>query len=626
MARKQVFKLAKELGLSSRELLHELKEIGIEVKSNFSALEEEQIELIRTHLEGKAPSTGAPQAEAESTQAPQPAEVAPATATVKREPAESQTDGKPQGTTAVVEAEAPAEEKVKAPPKPVIPERPTGEPRPPVVAVLGHVDHGKTTLLDKIRQTHVAEQETGGITQSIGAYQVEYEGKKITFIDTPGHRAFTGMRARGAQVTDIVILVVAADDGVMEQTREAIAHAKAAGVPIIVAINKIDKPGADVTRVKQQLTEEGLTPEDWGGDTITVPVSAVTGEGIEDLLEMIQLVAELEELRADPKRPAQGTIIESHLDTARGPVATAIIKDGTLRERDVVIAGTAQGRIRALLDDQGRRIKEAPPGTPVQILGLSEVPPVGAPLEAAESPSKAKKVVEKRKEEERQAKITKSRLTWEDVLTRAAGQGTLKLILKADTVGSLEAVQNELRRLETEELSLEFIHAGVGHINESDVLLAASSEAEIGVVGFRVEVDPKAKELADREQVSVRTYEIIYELADDVRKALRSLLEPEFEEVPLGVVEVRQVFRIPRVGAVAGCYVRDGKVTRNAYARVVRNDKEVFTGKIHSLKRFDQDVREVTKEKECGIKIEGFDEIQVGDRLEIFTLREIERV
>jgi translation initiation factor IF-2 len=439
MARKQVFKLAKELGLSSRDLLHELKEIGIEVKNNFSVLEEEQIELIRTHLEGKAQSTGAPQAEAESTEAPQPAEVAPATATAEREPAESQTDGKPQGTTAVVEA----------PPKPVIPEKPTGEPRPPVVAVLGHVDHGKTTLLDKIRQSHVAEQETGGITQSIGAYQVEYEGKKITFIDTPGHRAFTGMRARGAQVTDIVILVVAADDGVMEQTREAIAHAKAAGVPILVAINKIDKPGADVTRVKQQLTEEGLTPEDWGGDAITVPVSAATGEGIEELLEMIQLVAELEELRADPKRPAQGTIIESHLDTARGPVATAIIKDGTLHERDVVIAGTAQGRIRALLDDQGRRIKEAPPGTPVQTLGLSEVPPVGAPLEAAESPSRAKKIVEKRKEEERQAKITKSRLTWEDVLTRAAGQGTLKLILKADTVGSLEAVQNELRRLET---------------------------------------------------------------------------------------------------------------------------------------------------------------------------------
>lgn len=620
MARKQVFKLAKELGLSSRDMLHDLKEIGIEVKNNFSVLEEKECELVREHIEEKTRSASPP---VEPPQAPQPAEAAPATATAEREPA--QTDGKPQGTTAVVEA--PTEEKVEAPPKPKIPEKPTGDPRPPVVAVLGHVDHGKTTLLDKIRQSHVAEQETGGITQSIGAYQVESEGQKITFIDTPGHRAFTGMRARGAQVTDLVILVIAADDGVMEQTREAIAHAKAANVPILVAINKIDKPGADVSRVKQQLTEEGVTPEDWGGETITMPVSAITGEGIEELLEMILLVAELEEIRADAKRPAQGTIIESHLDTARGPVATAIIKDGTLRERDVVSAGTAYGRIRALFDDQGKRLQEALPGTPVQILGLSEVPPVGAQLEVADSPSKTKKIVEGRKAEERRAKMERARLTWEDVLAQTAGQGTLKLILKADTLGSLEAVQNELRRLETEELNLEFIHTGVGHISESDLLLAASSEAEIGVIGFRVDIDSKAKELADREQVSsVRTYEIIYELADDVRKALRELLEPEYEEVSLGVVEVRQVFRIPRVGAIAGCYVRDGKVTRNAYVRVVRNDSEVYQEKIHSLKRFDQDVREVTKDKECGIKIEGFDEVQVGDRLEIFTLREIERV
>ena len=612
MAKRQVFRVAKELGVSSKELLHDLKEIGIEKPSNFSVLDDDEYELIQAFYQEKA-SLQATSAEAQEPQgevqvAERPKEAEAAAVAVKEKEKEEEAEEVPEK---------------KEPEK-----KPVGEPRPPIVAVLGHVDHGKTTLLDRIRKTHVAEQEAGGITQSIGAYQVEYQGKKITFIDTPGHRAFTGMRARGAQVTDIVILVVAADDGVMEQTREAIAHARAANVPIIVAINKIDKPGVDVNRVKQQLADEGLVPEDWGGDTITVPVSALTGEGIDELLEMILLVAELEDFRADPKGPVEGTIIESYLDTQKGPVATAIIKNGTLHERDIVVAGTAYGRIRALLDDQGRRIKEAPPGTPVQILGLSEVPPVGTKLEVVDSPSKAKKIVEERLEEQRRAKMKKARLTWEDVLARTAQKGVLKLIIKADTLGSLEAVENELKRLETDDVKLEFVHAGVGNVSESDVLLAASSESDenIGIVGFRVGVDPKARELTEQEGIQVRTYEIIYELADDVRRAIRRMLGPEYREVKLGEVEVRQIFKIPRVGTVAGCYVRDGRVERSAHVRVWRGKQEVFAGRIQSLKRFDQDVREVTKGMECGIKIEGFDDVQPGDRLEVFRLEEVEPV
>ena len=656
MAKKQVFRLAKDLGVSSSELLEELKEIGIEVKNNFSVLDEEQVERITAYHEekrGEAPPGAPPEkAGTAETEAGAKPKAEAATAEVEAPPAEEpKTDGQapaapvppasaPPKPEAQPVAEAPAEEKPEERPKeekkkeeeeevappPPQREKPTGEPRPPIVAVLGHVDHGKTTLLDRIRQTHVAEQEAGGITQSIGAYQAEYKGQKITFIDTPGHRAFTGMRARGAQATDIVVLVVAADDGVMEQTREAIAHARAAGVPIIVAINKIDRPGADVNRVKQQLAEEGLTPDDWGGETITVPVSALTGEGVEDLLEMILLVAELEELRADPKRPAQGIIIESYLDPYKGPVATAIIRDGTLHERDVVLAGKAYGRIRALLDERGRRLKEAPPGTPVQILGLSEVPPVGTVLEVAKSPSQAKKIAAERAEQERRAKMKKARLTWEDVLAQTAKEGVLKLIVKADSVGSLEAVQNELKRLESDEITIEFVHTGVGNVSESDVLLASSSEDDVLVLGFRVEVDSSARALAEREGVQVRTYEIIYELADDVRRAIRKLLGPEYEEVPLGVVEVRRLFKVPRVGVVAGCYVRDGVVTRTAHVRVLRGSKEVFRGRIQSLKRFEQDVREVSKDKECGIKIEGFDDLKVGDRLEVFTLKEVERL
>ncbi len=610
MASRQIVKLAKELGFkSSKELMEILKGLGIEKPSNFSVLEEDEYEKFRKYYERRGQAEPAP---------PQ------ATAPLVREAPPKREDAAPAAVSVIAPPKAaPQEETVQAPAKPKV--KPTGQPRPPVVAVLGHVDHGKTTLLDQIRKTHVAQGEAGGITQSIGAYQVEYQGKKITFIDTPGHRAFTGMRARGAQATDMAILVVAADDGVMEQTREAIAHARAAGVPILVAINKIDKPGVDLKRVKAQLAEEGLTPEDWGGETITVPVSALTGQGLDELLEMILLVAELEELRADPKRPAQGIIIESHLDPTRGPVATAILRDGTLRERDVVVAGTAWGRVRALLNDRGQRITEASAGLPVLILGLSHVPPLGIPLEVVDSPAQAKKIVEERQEQERRARLQRAHLTWEDVLARAAAQkGVLRLILKADTLGSLEAATNELQQLQTDDLKIEILFAGVGTINESDVLLAASSEDEVSVLGFRVELDPKAKEVAEGEQVTVRTYDIIYQLTEDVRKALKGLVEPEFKELKIGEAEVRGVFKIPKVGTVAGCYVRDGVVLRHAQVRVMRNGSPIFQGKLQSLKRFDQDVREVPKDKECGIKIEGFEDVKVGDRLEIFTLRRVD--
>jgi translation initiation factor IF-2 len=640
--KKRVYEAAHEFEVSVKELLADLKELGIEKRGNLSVLEEAEFEQIRTFYHKKdkrAPSKNAMKSAvtAAPAKAPPKAPVPKPTARPRRKQVETKatpevTPGEPAAPVAVTETETakppemtqPERTVVEAPAKPPK-TKPTGQPRPPVVTVLGHVDHGKTTLLDKIRRTHVAEGEVGGITQSTGAYQVEHHGHKITFIDTPGHRAFAGMRARGAQVTDIAILVVAADDGIMEQTREALAHARAAQVPIIVAINKIDKPGVDLNRVQKQLHDEGLTPEDWGGQTITVPISALTGEGIDGLLEMILLVAELAELRADPHRPAQGTIIESHLDPARGPVTSAILKDGTLRERDVVVAGTAYGRIRALLDDRGKRIVEALPGSPVQILGLSQVPPVGVPLEVVEGTSVARQLVESRKEEERRARLQRGRRTWEDVLARTAEQfGLLKLIVKADTIGSLEALQSELQGIAVHGAKLEFVFTGVGNISESDVLLAASAEGEIGVLGFRVHVDPKAKELADQEQITVRTYDVIYQLTDDIRKALKGLIEPEYEEVKLGEIEVRNVFKIPKIGVVAGGFVREGHVTRNAQVRVLRNGSLVYQGKIQSLRRFDQDVREVAKDKECGIKIEGFEDVRIGDRLEAFTVRQLE--
>lgn len=494
--------------------------------------------------------------------------------------------------------------------------------RPPVVTILGHVDHGKTTLLDYIRKTRVAAGEAGGITQSIGAYQAEYKNKKITFIDTPGHKAFANMRARGAQVTDIVVLVVAADDGVMEQTREAISHARAANVPIIVAINKIDKPTASVQRVKEQLAREGLTPEDWGGDIITVPISAITGQGVDDLLEMIVLVAELQELKADPQAPPQGVVIESSLDATRGPLATVIVKEGTLRERDVMLCSTAYGRIRALLDDRGRRVSEAGPGSAVQVLGLSDVPGAGERFEVLQDLMEAKRIAEARLEEMRRKRLERSRRTIEDILRQQelahSKRRVLRIVLKADSVGCLEAVRNELKTIRVEQVQLEFLHEGIGNINESDVLLASTAK-DAAIIGFRIAVDDKAAKLADQEGVPIRVYDIIYQLTDDVKKALQGLVAPQIRETKIGEAEVRHVFKIPNVGTIAGCYVRDGRVLREARVRVKRENAVIFDGALASLKHFTEDVKKVEQGKECGIKIAGFEKVQVGDMLEFYT-------
>ena len=621
MARKQVFKVAKELGYSAGEFLEQLSELGIEKSGNFAVLEDEEYELVMDLFQDDEES---PKPEPAQKKAPSETADAEPSAEAESDDGGTATATAPEPQPATAEVDEP-EETEEAPAQAV--ETKTGEPRPPIVAVLGHVDHGKTTILDKIRKTHVTEGEAGGITQSIGAYQVDYEGQRITFIDTPGHRAFTGMRARGAQVTDIVILVVAADDGIMEQTREAINHARQAGVPMIVAINKVDKPNADVNKVMQDLTQENLLPEDYGGDTITVQMAALKGEGIDDLLEMITLVTEMEELRADPNANLEGVVIESHIDPFRGPLATVIVKEGTLRERDIVIAGMAQGRVKALLDDQGNRLKEAGPGTPVQIMGLSDAPQVGIGLERVKKGSQAKKIVEEREQEARQQRLQRKERTWDDILAEAARtQGKVTLILKADTIGGLEAVEGEIARQEIDEVDLEIIHKGVGDVNESDVLLAASSEDDVSIVGFQVDIDKKARDMAEHEGITARNYDIIYELADDVRKALRGLMEPEFKEVKLGEAEVRDTFGIPKVGTVAGCFVRDGRVTRDAQVRVTRDGRKVHEGPIANLKRFQQDAREVGKDKECGIRIEGFDDVEVGDTLEIYALEEVERL
>lgn len=499
-------------------------------------------------------------------------------------------------------------------------------PRPPVVTIMGHVDHGKTTLLDSIRKTKVVATEAGGITQHIGAYQVTYKGKNITFLDTPGHEAFTAMRSRGAKVTDIAVLVVAANDGVMPQTVEAINHAKAAGVPIIVAINKIDLPAANLDRVKQELAEQGLIVEEWGGSTIAVPVSALKGEGIDDLLEMILLVAEMEELKANPNRPARGTVIEAKLDKGRGPVATVLISNGTLRVGDAFVVGSVSGKVRAMISDTGENLKEAGPSTPVEVLGISDVPAAGDQLVVVESEQIAREVASLRQEKLREQQLSKtSRVSLEDLYERIK-EGDIKelnLIIKADVHGSAEAIRASLEKLSTDEVRVKVIHQAVGAISESDVHLAATTDAII--IGFNVRPEPVARKEAEREGVDIRLYRVIYDLLDDVKAAMSGLLEPEFKEVILGRAEVRQTFRVPNVGTVAGCYVQEGKITRNAEVRVLRDNVVVHEGKIASLKRFKDDVREVTHGYECGIGLEKFNDIKDGDVIEAFYMEKIER-
>ena len=503
----------------------------------------------------------------------------------------------------------------------------TMEKRPPVVCVMGHVDHGKTSLLDAIRNTNVIDREAGGITQHIGAYVANVNGERITFLDTPGHEAFTAMRLRGAQSTDIAILVVAADDGVMPQTVEAISHAKAAGIEIIVAVNKIDKPSANIERVKQELTEYELIPEDWGGSTIFVPVSAKTGEGLEDLMEMILLTAEVLELKANPNRQARGLVIEAELDKGKGSVATVLVQKGTLRVGDAIAAGSAHGRVRAMIDDKGRRVKEAGPSTPVEILGLNDVPNAGEVFVGCANDKEARNFAETFISQGRVKMLeeTKSKMSLDDLFTQiqAGNLKELGIIVKADVQGSVEAVKQSLVKLSNDEVVIKIIHGGVGAINESDVTLASASNAII--IGFNVRPDATAKEIAEREGVDLRLYRVIYNAIEDVEAAMKGMLDPVFEEKVLGHAEVRQTFKASGVGTIAGSYVLDGVFERNCSARVVRDGVVIFDGALASLKRFKDDVKEVKAGYECGFVFEKFNDVKEGDQVEAYKMVEIPR-
>lgn len=579
LAKKRIYEIAKELGIASKDLIAKLDEMGMPGLKAANSVDEEEYTLILHLYEEDAAKQKVPvDAVAEAPVSPAPAK------------------------------------RVK---------RSDGVPRPPIVSVLGHIDHGKTTLLDAIRKSHLAGKEAGGITQGIAAYQAELHGQRITFIDTPGHKAFTGMRARGAQITDIAILVVAADDSIMAQTVEAIDHIHAAGIPMIVAINKIDRPNADVSKVMNDLAKRGMTPEAWGGDTITVEISALQGENIEDLLEMILLVAELEDLRADPNGPVEAVIIESHLSSGRGAVASAVVRDGTLREKDWVVAGSASGRIKALLDEGGNRVGEVPPGMAAEILGFGDVPEVGSAIEVVKDQSTARKTAQERQREEKRQVVERPK-SFDDFFAQAEETAKLRLVLKAGSTGALEAARREIEGLDVGDVELEILHAGVGVISESDILLASPVAEQCLIVGFGVKADPKAARVADRENAAVLTYDVIYDLVEEVENALKRRLAPEFAETQIGIAEVRDLFKIPS-GVVAGCYVADGRVTRRASVRVMRNGEELYVGEIASLRRFEDDVREVQAGRECGLRISGFDAVEVGDRLEIFEMEEVVR-
>jgi translation initiation factor IF-2 len=498
------------------------------------------------------------------------------------------------------------------------------EERPPVVTVMGHVDHGKTSLLDKIRSSRVTASEAGGITQHIGASVIEWQGRSVVFLDTPGHEAFTAMRARGAQVTDIAVLVVAANDGVMPQTIEAINHAKAANVPIVVAINKIDLPEATADRVRTDLTEYGLVSEEWGGDTIMVPVSARTGEGIDKLLEALLLQADIMELKANPSRSASGTIIEAQLDRGRGPVATVLVNRGTLHVGDVFLSGAVYGRVRALINDRGERVKEVGPSMPVEVLGFNQLPEAGDDFVILEDERQAKSIADARASRTRASTEVGNRgVSLDEFYQRLKDEAMrdLNLVIKADVHGSAEALAQSVAKLSNEEVRVRVLHTGVGSVTESDVMLAQASGAII--IGFGVGIESKARQLAEREHVDVRQYRIIYEVLDDVKQALTGLLAPKFQELFLGRAEVREVFRVPKVGAVGGCYVTEGKILRSGQVRVIRDGAVIHEGGIASLKRFKDDVREVASGYECGIGLEKFNDIKVGDIFEVYTQEEV---
>ena len=495
------------------------------------------------------------------------------------------------------------------------------QPRPPIITVMGHVDHGKTTLLDNIRKTHVTEKEAGGITQHIGASRVEYNGNTLVFLDTPGHEAFTSMRARGAQVTDIAVLVVAADDGIKPQTVEALNHAKAAGVPIVVAVNKIDKPEAKPERVRQQLSDYGLIPEEWGGDTIMVDVAAKKGLHVDDLLEMLLLVAEMQELKADPKAAPTGTVIEANLDKGKGPVATVIVQDGTLRRGDIIHTGSAWGKIRAMIDDKGRNVNEAGPSMPVEVLGLESVPQPGEKFTTLSSEREARELMSQSEFERRETDQSKAkRLTLEELYEKMQTEEVpqLRIVLKTDVQGSLEAFHSSLMKMSTDAVSINIVHEGVGRISESDVMLASASNAII--VGFNVRPDSNAKKIAENEGVQIRLYQVIYDMLDDVKAAMEGMLAPELREHTLGQAEIREIFRVPKVGNIAGCRVTEGLIRRSAKVRLIRDGVVFWSGELSSLKHFKDDVREIKAGNECGLSFEKFQDFRVGDVIEAYEI------
>ncbi len=671
MARIRVYELAKQLQLSSKELMKILSELGVEIKSHMSTISEKEAKTVKELLkEGqerdkpsakpKQPKTKPEGAEGAGGKKHKPkkhkpevkkvieidekitvsdlAELLqiPATQIIKKLIPLGIMAGLNQnidGSTAIdigkgfgfevlikkqeIEQDYLVEEK-EDPAKML--------PRSPVVTVMGHVDHGKTSLLDRIRKTKVTEKEAGGITQHIGAYKVHIEEREIVFLDTPGHEAFTAMRARGAQVTDIAVLVVAADDGVMPQTVEAIDHVRAADVPLIVAINKIDKPSANADRVKQELADQGLVLEEWGGDTVGVLVSAHTGEGIDDLLEMILLVADMQDLKANPDRNAVGAVVEAKLDRGRGPVATVLVQKGTLSIGDSIVVGAAYGKVRAMADDNGKGIRKAGPSTPVEVVGLSEVPGAGDMLVVTEDDRTARHIAQERRERIRNTLLKSAkRVTLEDLFDQIK-EGKVKelnVIIKADVHGSIEAIKQSIEKLSNNEVRIKSIHGGVGAITETDIMLAAASNAI--VIGFNVRPDSKAVQMASHEEVDIRTYRIIYDAINDLEAAIKGMLEPKYREVVIGKAEVRALFKVSAIGTIAGCYVLEGKIQRNSGIRVVRDGIVVFEGKLESLKRFKDDAREVTQGYECGISIESFNDIKEGDILECFIDQEIPR-
>jgi len=643
MSKIRVYKVAENLGMPTKEVVDLLKELGVEVKNHMSNVDEELVELLQEEISYQKKKEEEARKKQEKTLSFDSLPTLREVAKIFNEEVEE----------LILEL---ADLNMVFGPKdflpPLVVERLARErgwyvkwekdlkelthkmldaktyPRPPVVTILGHVDHGKTTLLDAIRSSQVAETEFGGITQKIGAYQVEIDGRKITFIDTPGHEAFTTMRARGAQATDIAVLVVAADDGVMPQTVEAIQHAKAANVPIIVAINKIDKVGANPERVKQQLAEYDLIPEEWGGETIFVNISALQKKGISDLLDLILLQADLLELQARHTGYATGVVIESRLDRGRGPVATVIVQEGILKVGDYFVAGSSWGRVKSLLNYLGKTVREAYPSTPVEVVGFSDLPPAGTKLMVVGEEKIAHLIAERRKEREKEKLLKESRpysISLEEMLAPEEGKSReLNLILKADFQGSLEALEKAIASLEEEEVKINIVYQGVGNITETDIMLASASQGI--VIGFNVRLLSEAAKIAKREGVEVRLYRVIYEVIDDIEKAIKGLIEPRLVEETLGRAEVRAIFKIPRVGEIAGSYVTQGKIERGALARILRGEEVIKEGaKITSLKRFKEDVREVTQGYECGIGLENFDDFQEGDILEAYVIKEEEK-